>query len=101
MKSSAVPPELAEVSEAEEFFDALGVAFRPSVLAAHRLQIMKLFGLASEAWLEANPTAPAGARREALSRLLRGAHDAFADHSSRSARSPIGAPRLVNIGRHR
>ena len=96
----AVLPELVEEAEAEEFFEALGVAFRPDVLAAHRLQILKVFGLASEQWLAANPAASGADRRAALARLLREAHGAFAgDPSAPAAASPFGAPRLVSIGR--
>jgi nitrogenase-stabilizing/protective protein len=94
-----VPPELAGLSDAEDFFEALGVPFQPAVLSAHRLQIMKLFGLASESWLEANPAAPTSARRDALVRALREAHAVFAEESSPLASSPFGAPRLVRLGR--
>jgi hypothetical protein len=94
-----VPPELAGLSEAEEFFEALGVPFLPAVLAVRRLQILKLFGLASEAWLEANRAAPAVVRREALARALREAHAVFAGESSPLVSSPFGAPRLVRLGR--
>jgi hypothetical protein len=37
-------PELHACQEAEDFFDALGVAFEPRVLEAHRLPILRRFG---------------------------------------------------------
>ena len=99
MTMGGVPPELAGLSDAEDFFEALGVPFQAAVLSAHRLQIMKLFGLASESWLEANPVAPTSARREALARTLREVHAVFAEEGARPAYSPFGASRLVRLGR--
>ncbi len=82
-----VLPELAGLSEAEEFFEALGVRHDPRVLDAHRLHVVKTFGLAVESWLAANPGADAAARRNAIARALREAHDVFADEA-RAGRAP-------------
>ncbi|HEX9050910.1 MAG TPA: nitrogenase-stabilizing/protective protein NifW [Anaeromyxobacter sp.] len=91
------PPELAGLAEAEDFFEALGVAYDPRVLDAHRLQVVKTFGLAVESWLESHPDAGAGERRAALARALRAAHAAFAEEGP-PARNPF-APGLVRLRR--
>lgn len=93
---TAVPPELAGLAEAEEFFGALGVPFEPRVLEGHRLQVLRVFGLAAESWLAANPGADPGARRGALARALRAAHAAFAGAGDRRACNPF-APGLVRL----
>lgn len=92
--------ELEGASEAEDFFEVLGVAFDPQVLAHHRLQVMKIFGLALDAWLAANPGADGPARLAAASGALREAHLAFAEGDVRgpACRDPFG-PRLVRLGR--
>ena len=94
-------PELAGLSEAEEFFDALGVAYDPAVLASHRLRVVKLFGLALRSWLDVNPGASLPERRAAAARALREAHDAFADEARDGLRwrpNPF-APGLVRLRR--
>jgi hypothetical protein len=96
--TSRIPEELAGLSEAEDFFDALGVRYEPRVLAAHRLHVMKLYGLALESWLAANPDADAAARRRAIARALREAHDAFAEETAPPACNPF-APGLVTLRR--
>jgi Nitrogen fixation protein NifW len=95
-------PELAGLTEAEEFFEALGVRFDPAVLRGHRLRIVKLFGLAVASWLQENPGAAAPERRAAAARALREAHDAFADDEDdlRWRPNPF-APGLVQLGRRR
>ena len=95
-------PERAGLTEAEEFFEALGVRFDPAVLTAHRLRIVKLFGLAVSSWLEANPGASSAERRAAAARALREAHDAFADEGDdlRWRPNPF-APGLVQLRRPR
>lgn len=94
---SELPDALAGLSEAEDFFEALGVAYAPRVLDAHRLHVMKAWGLAVESWVAANPGADAAARRAAMARALREAHAAFADeHPPR--RNPFG-PGLVQLRR--
>ncbi len=100
MSAGAVLPELAGAREAEDFFEALGVAFDPRVLAGRRLQVMKIFGLALEAWLTANPASDPRARRAAAAGALREAHQAFADEVGPAAarRDVFGAP-LVRLGR--
>jgi nitrogenase-stabilizing/protective protein len=92
-------PELAGLSEAEEFFEALGVPHDPRVLDAHRLHVMKTFGLALASWLSVNPHAEADARRAAAARALREAHGVFAERT-RERRNPF-APGLVQLGRPR
>ena len=96
-----VLPELAGLSEAEGFFDALGVPYEPRVLDGHRLRIMKLFGLMLESWLAANPSAGEAERRRALAGALREAHDAFAEEDDAPlACNPFGPP-LVRLGSNR
>jgi hypothetical protein len=91
-------PELAALREAEEFFEALGVAYEPAVLEVHRLHVMKTFGLAIASWLALNPGAGADARRRALARALREAHGAFAEEGALRACNPF-APGLVLLRR--
>ncbi len=90
-------PELAGLGEAEEFFETLGVAYAQRVLDAHRLHVMKAFGLAVESWLSANPTAGPDERRCAMARALREAHAAFLEEGPRAANR--FAPGLVRLGR--
>ena len=98
---SGAIPELAGLSEAEEFFEALGVRFDPHVLDAHRLHVMKAFGLALGSWLAANPGADPPALRAAAARALQEAHGVFAeDHRAADRRNPF-APGLVQLGRAR
>jgi nitrogenase-stabilizing/protective protein len=94
-------PELAGLSEAEEFFEVLGVAYDPAVLASHRLRVVKLFGLALRSWLDVNPRASRPERRAAAARALREAHDAFADEAQDDLRwrSNPFAPGLVRLRR--
>ncbi|HEX9399520.1 MAG TPA: nitrogenase-stabilizing/protective protein NifW [Anaeromyxobacter sp.] len=94
-----VLPELAGLSEAEEFFEALGVRHDPRVLDAHRLHVLKTFGLAVESWLAANPEADAPARRRAIARALREAHDVFAEERRGEERQNPFAPGLVQLRR--
>jgi hypothetical protein len=94
-------PELAGLSEAEEFFQALGVPFDPEVLYGHRLRIVKLFGLAVGSWLDANPGASPAERRAAAARALREAHDAFSDEDDARWRPNPFAPGLVQLRRPR
>ena len=93
-------PELAGLVEAEDFFQALGVRYVPRVLDAHRLQILKVFGLALEAWLRANPEADVRARRRAMGDALRESHDAFAEDVAAGRSNPF-SPGLVQLGRRR
>jgi nitrogenase-stabilizing/protective protein len=94
-------PELASLSEAEEFFDALGVPYEPQVLTRHRLHVVKVFGMALTAWLDANPGADVAARKAAAARALREAHEAFAEDERAAARPNPFAPGLVQLGRPR
>jgi nitrogenase-stabilizing/protective protein len=95
-------PELAGLSSAEEFFEALGVPFEPEVLSRHRLQVVKLFGMALSSWIAVNPNASSAERRAAAEGALREAHDAFADGDDdlRWRPNPF-APGLVQLGRPR
>ncbi len=99
--SEAPPPELAGLSEAEEFFDALGLRYERKVLDAHRLHILKVFGLAVESWLAANPDADAAERRKAFASALQQAHDVFAEEERAAQRCNPFAPGLVTLGRRR
>jgi hypothetical protein len=96
--STPLPDELAGAAEAEDFFAALGVRYDARVLDAHRLHVMKSYGLAVESWLAANPGADAAARRRAMARALREAHDAFAEQGAPPACNPF-APGLVKLRR--
>jgi nitrogen fixation protein NifW len=94
-------PELAGLCEAEEFFEALGIRHDPGVLEAHRLHVMKAFGLALSSWLAANPGAATEERRAAAARALREAHDVFAEEARAAERCNPFAPGLVRLGRGR
>jgi nitrogenase-stabilizing/protective protein len=94
----ALLPELAGLSEAEEFFDALGVAYDPRVLDAHRLHVLKVFGLALASWLAVNRGADEAARRAAAARALREAHGVFAEEARAPERRNPFAPGLVQLG---
>jgi nitrogen fixation protein NifW len=89
-------PELAGLSEAEEFFDALGVRYDARVLAAHRLQVMRTFGVAARSWLESHADPAPEERRAALAEALRAVHDVFAEPERPPC--PFGPP-LVRLGR--
>lgn len=94
-------PELAGLAEAEEFFEALGVPFEARVLDAHRLHVMKAFGLALRSWLAANGGAGDRALRAAAARALRAAHDVYAEEARAPERPNPFAPGLVQLGRPR
>lgn len=96
--TGADAPELAGLGEAEEFFEALGVPYAKRVLDAHRLHVMKAFGLAVESWLTANPIAGPDERRRAMARALREAHAAFMEEEGPRACNPF-APGLVRLRR--
>ncbi len=96
--TAADAPELAGLVEAEEFFEALGVPYAQRVLDAHRLHVMKAFGLAVESWLAANPATELDARRRAMARALRQAHAAFVEEEGPRACNPF-APGLVRLRR--
>ena len=91
-------PELAGLTEAEDFFAALGVPHDPRVLDAHRLHVMKAFGLALGSWATANPDAEPAARRRAAARALREAHDVFAEEARAAERRNPFASGLVQLG---
>jgi hypothetical protein len=93
-------PELEGLVEAEDFFEALGVPYVPRVLDAHRLQILKVFALALEAWLRAKPEADARERWRTIADALRESHDAFAADDAHVPSNPF-APGLVKLGRRR
>jgi len=99
--SDAMLPELTGLSEAEEFFDALGVAYDPKVLGARRLHVMKVFGLAAEAWLAANAGVGLAERRRSIASALRQAHDVFAEEDRGGGRANPFAPGLVQLRRRR
>ncbi len=94
-------PELAGLAEAEDFFAALGVPHDPRVLDAHRLHVLKSFGLALASWLSANPGADAATRRSAAARALREAHAVFSEEARAAERRNPFAPGLVRLGRAR
>jgi nitrogenase-stabilizing/protective protein len=94
-------PELAGLSEAEDFFEALRVGYDPRVLDAHRLHILRTFSLALGSWLGANPDADEDVRRFAAARALREAHGVFAEKEGGPRRRNPFAPGLVQLGRPR
>jgi nitrogenase-stabilizing/protective protein len=72
---------LARVTCAEEYFRFFGVAWEPRVLAVHRLQVLKRFGL-EVAEIEARRPLPDEQERLRLfGEALRRAHDLFAGPS--------------------
>lgn len=93
--------ELASLSEAEEFFEALGVKYDARVLASHRLHVLKVFGLALQSFLDQNPAATPEARRAAAARALREAYEVFAEDAKAGQRGNPFAPGLVQLGRPR
>ncbi len=99
--SDRILPELAGLSDAEEFFDALEVRYEPRILDAHRLAILKTFGLAVEAWLATNPEAGPAVRRKAIASALEQAYGVFAEEERAAERRSPFAPRLVQLGRPR
>ena len=72
------PDPLAQLARAEEFFEVLGVAYDPRVVAVYRLRLLKRFGLEVAAIdaQEPRPTAPE--RLRLCAEALRRAHDQFA-----------------------
>lgn len=62
-------PELNACEEAEDFFQALGVAYEPRILDAHRLPILRRFG---DALLEISDRNP-GEREDILRVFVRAA----------------------------
>jgi hypothetical protein len=89
MIASEAVAVLANLSDAEEFFEALEQRYDPRVLDAHRLQIMRVFALALGSWLRSNPSANARERRDAAARALREAHDVFAEEDERGGETPL------------
>jgi nitrogenase-stabilizing/protective protein len=79
-------PELAGLDDAEQIFEALGVPYDPRVLAAHRLHVLRRFGLAVETFLAERPLASESERRAAIRRALRESHDTFRRSTPRDER---------------
>jgi len=90
-------PELWGLGEAEEFFDALGVAYDPVVLASLRLRVMKRFGLSLAELRAAGLPEDAQARRAAIARALREAHDLVARNGAREG-GLVAAALPVKLG---
>jgi nitrogenase-stabilizing/protective protein len=70
--------ELSRLARAEEFFDFLGVAYDPRVLAVYRLRLLKRFGLEMAAIDAHEPRPSAPERRRLYAEALRRAHEQFA-----------------------
>jgi nitrogenase-stabilizing/protective protein len=94
MAGIASLPELAGVSEAEEFFEALGVPFDHRVLSVHRLHVLKRFAAGAAAFQRDHPEADEAELRAAVREALREAHERFA----RGAGPDVPGGRLVQRG---
>jgi len=90
-------PELGEVERAEDFFEALGVAYDRRVLSAHRTQILRLFGKAVTALEATAPFLGEEGMRATLRGALRDAHDAVA--AGARAPSPERGAQVVVLRR--
>ncbi len=75
---NAAVERLIDLSAAEEFFDALDVAYEPRVLAVSRLHVLKRF----REYLTAHPEPDETILRDCLKR----AHDDFVRSDARSER---------------
>jgi hypothetical protein len=92
-------PELHGLSEAEDFFEALGVAADPAILSAHRLRVMKRFGMSLAALVAEGLPADPAARRIALAQALREAHELVSRNVAREGLlGGTRAPPLVQLG---
>jgi nitrogenase-stabilizing/protective protein len=94
-------PELAGASDAEEFFEALGVPFERRVLALHRLHVLKRFAEAAAAFRRDHPEASEPELRATLREALREAHDRFVGGGAPPENPFRPAPRgqVVQLGR--
>ncbi|GEJ58933.1 nitrogenase-stabilizing/protective protein NifW [Anaeromyxobacter diazotrophicus] len=70
--------QLAHLSRAEDFFRFFGLDYDPRVLAVHRLQVLKRFGLDVAALEEQRPLPSEEERLRLYGQALRRAHDLFA-----------------------
>lgn len=67
-------PELSEAERAEDFFEALGVAYDRGVVDVYRTQILRLLGTAMAALEPSFPFLGEAGLRAALRAALRDAH---------------------------
>jgi hypothetical protein len=85
-------PELADVERAEDFFEALGVAYDRAVVAVYRTQILRMLGTAMAALEPSRPFIGEAGLRAALRAALRDAHELVVAEGRSSA--PV-RPRLL------
>lgn len=85
-------PELRDVERAEDFFEALGVAYDRRVVEAYRTQILRLLGMAMASMEASLPFLGEVGFRAALRGALRDAHDLVAEQGRDAA--PV-RPRLL------
>ncbi len=88
--------DLHGLTEAEDYFAALGVPFDPAALGPIRLAVLRRFGLELEAiagWIGATEEARVAAAREALA----GAYRSLLDRGAREPRLRDVGP-LVRLG---
>ena len=89
--TSAPLPELSDVERAEDFFEALGVAYDRGVVTVYRTQILQMLGTAMAALEATRPFIGEAGLRAALRAALRDAHELVV--AARHAAAPI-RPRL-------
>jgi hypothetical protein len=90
-------PELAQAERAEDFFEALEISYDRRIVSVHRLEILRLLGMA-RASLEASLPSPGEAmRRATLRAALREAHDRLA--RGEAPAPPLRAAGLVQLRR--
>jgi hypothetical protein len=86
-------PELHACEEAEDFFAALHVAFDPSVLAAHRVPVLRRFGDMLVDIVDRHPGADDGTLRSLARAALQEAY-----HAERLGTPPLRAPGAAACG---
>jgi nitrogenase-stabilizing/protective protein len=91
-----VSDALARLERAEQYFDLLGLAYDPRVLAVYRLRLLKRFGMAVADIEERRLPADDVERRRLYAEALRSAHDAFARRAASEA--PAAAGELAACG---
>ncbi len=92
-------PEFGEVEQAEDFFEALGVSYDRRVVAAHRTQILRLFGKALTALEATAPFLGEEGMRATLRGALRDAHDAVAAGARAPSPARTGQGQVVVLRR--
>ena len=97
MRGGTLLPVLAAATDAEDFFAALDVPCDAAVLAAHRLVIMRRFGLEAAARLDGQADGDEATRRDIVRDALASAYAACCERGSGRARELWG-PAPVRLG---